>query len=97
MYLDTCRAWTGSGEKLFDSRREACVKPAIAKIHNTEPGDLALEIACRDSIRGSLVEGLMVIFFVIPRTCPDFAHFNHLPSSEALISLSSFEKPFCSA
>ena len=62
-------AWTGSGEKLFDSRREACVKPAIAKIHNTEPGDLALEMACRDSIRGSLVEGLMVIFFVIPRTC----------------------------
>ena len=28
---------------------------------------------------------------------PDFAHFNHLPPSEALISLSFFEKPFCSA
>ena len=32
-----------------------------------------------------------------PQLFPDFAHFNHLPPSEALISLSSFEKPFCSA
>ena len=49
-FIQSCagRLWWGSSS----SRRWSQVKPAIAKIYNTEPDDLAPWGACHDSIRG---------------------------------------------
>lgn len=50
---DTSQRADGGG-KLFDSRHKLHIKPAIAKIRNTEPGDLPHKMLCHDLVRGFL-------------------------------------------
>ena len=51
----------------------------------------------RDIVENMAVQAHHLYHLGSAKLSPDFAHFNHLPPSEALISLSSFEKLLCSA